>query len=200
MRHRYDRLAHEYDRRWTRYVAASAEGMLARIDLEGVRDALDVGCGSGVLLGRIARARPGIRLVGIDLSPAMLAEARAERGREIGFVAASAARLPFRSTAFGLVLSASALHYWRDPAGAFVEMRRVMRPGGRIAITDWCADYLLDRLRDRVLRVVEPAHHRTLRAAELAALLTEAGYGDVRVERWQIGFRWGLMTATATAP
>jgi ubiquinone/menaquinone biosynthesis C-methylase UbiE len=197
VRRRYDRLAEEYDRRWARYVEASAEGTLRRLDLTGVAAALDVGCGSGVLLERMARARPEARLAGVDLSPAMLAVARRRLGSRTWLVAGSASRLPFRREAFDLVVTASALHHWAEPLPALAEMRRALRPGGRVAITDWCADRWLGRLRDRVLRRVERAHLRVYRSAELAALLAQAGFSAVRVERWRIGFRWGLMTATA---
>ena len=73
-------------------------------------------------------------------------------------------------------------------------------PGGRVAITDWCADRWLDRWRNRLFRRLEPSHARALRAHELATLLTNAGFMAIRIERWRIGFRWGLMTATAKIP
>jgi SAM-dependent methyltransferase len=198
VRRRYGRLAEEYDRRWARYVQASVAGTLARIDLAGVRDALDVGCGTGALLERAARAHPG-GYVGVDLSSDMLGAARRKLGSRVGLVAGSAAALPFRSLAFDLVVSTSALHHWRDPDAALAEMRRVLRPGGRVAITDWCGDSLLVRLRDLVLRRLEPAHGRVWRSVELAALLADADFSEVRIERWRIGLRWSLMTVVARA-
>jgi len=196
---RYDRLAEDYDRRWARYVEASVEGTLERIDWADARDVLDVGCGSGALLERVARGRPVARLAGLDLSPGMLATARRRLGRRPGLAAGSAFRLPFRPGAFDLAVSTSALHHWSDPAAALAEMGRVLRPGGQIAITDWCADRRLDRLRDRVLRHVERAHVRVYRSAELASLLAGAGFSAVRVERWRIGLRWSMMTGLARA-
>ena len=198
MRHRYGRLAEEYDRRWARYVQASVDGTLRRIDLTGVRDALDVGCGTGELLERAARAHPG-RYVGVDLSLDMLEAARRKLGTRAGLVVGSATRLPFRARGFDLVVSTSALHHWRDPETAFAEIRRVLRPGGRVAITDWCGDSFLARLRDRVLRRLEPAYGQVWRSVELAVLLADAGFTDVRIERWRIGVRWSLMTGIARA-
>ena len=198
MRHRYGHLAVEYDRRWARYIEASVAGTLRRIDLAGVRDVLDVGCGTGTLLERAARALPG-RFVGLDLSLEMLEAARRKLGPRAGLVAGSAATLPFRSRTFDLVVSTSALHHWRQPDAALTEIRRVLRSGGRVAITDWCGDHWLVRLRDRVLRRLEPAHGRVWRSVELAALLADAGFSDIRIERWRIGIRWSLMTGTATA-
>jgi ubiquinone/menaquinone biosynthesis C-methylase UbiE len=199
LRRRYGRIAVGYDRRWARYIEASVAETLDRLDQAERRRALDVGCGTGALIERATRASPA-RFVGVDLSPEMLAAARARLGPRPELVAGSAAALPFRSGAFDLAVSTSALHHWDDPLPALREMERVLRPGGMVAITDWCGDRWLERLRTGILRRHERVHLRVYRSAELAALLAEAGFAEVRVERWRIGWRWSLMTATAVRP
>ena len=170
---------------------------LARIDLGRARDALDVGCGTGTLLDAIARAARGSgapRLAGVDLSSGMLAVARDKLGRRAALAVADAAALPFPAARFDLALSSSAFHHWSEPLRALREMVRVLRPGGTVAITDWCGDRWVERLRTLVLRRREHDHLRVYRSAELTALLEKAGFVDVRVERWRIGWRWSLMT------
>ena len=196
VRRRYDRLAEVYDRRWATYVEGSVRETLRRTDLRKDDAILDVGCGTGTLLAAIAERGPGARLTGIDLSPAMLAVARTKLGGRASLVAGEAGRLPFTDRRFDLVLSSSALHYWPDPAAGLAEIARVLEPGGRAVITDWCDDYLACRIVDFLLRVLEPAHHRTYGTKACRRLLREAGFGEVRVERYRIGRLWGLMTAT----
>jgi len=181
-------------------VEATARETLRRVDLAGARDVLDVGCGTGALLEGVGRELPAARLAGVDLSPGMLTVSRRTLGPRAMLAVGDAARLPFRSRTFDLALSLSALHYWPEPEAALGEIRRVLRPGGRVAITDWCADFRIDRLRDRIRRCVEPAHDRVHRSAELDTMLARSGFCDVRIERWRTGWRWGLMTATATRP
>jgi ubiquinone/menaquinone biosynthesis C-methylase UbiE len=195
---RYDALAAGYDARWEGYVEGTIQQTLDRVDLEGATAILDVGCGTGTLLAKLAAERPSARLTGVDLSPAMLERARGKLDRRQAWIAGDAARLPFHSGSFDLALSLSALHFWRDPSAALSEIHRVLRPGGRVAITDWCADRWIDRLRDRILQRIEPAHFRVHRAADLAAMLAAAGFREVRVERFRLGWRWGLMTGIAT--
>lgn len=197
VRHRYDRLAGVYDRRWASYVDASVRETVRRVGLEGVRAVLDVGCGTGALLSAIAGRLPGARLAGLDLSPAMLSVARRKLGDRAFLVAGEAGSLPFPDRRFDLVLSTSALHYWPDPAAGLAEIARVLKPGGRVAITDWCNDYLACKVADFLLRILEPAHDRTYGSQECERLLREAGFGGIRVERYRIGGLWGLMTATA---
>jgi ubiquinone/menaquinone biosynthesis C-methylase UbiE len=197
IRRRYDRLAEVYDRRWASYVEGSVRETLRRIEIRDGDRVLDVGCGTGVLLEAIAGRAPAARLAGVDLSLAMLAVARHKLGERASLVAGEAGGLPFADHRFDLVLSSSALHYWPDPAAGLAEIARVLRPGGRVGITDWCADYLAIQVADLLLRVLEPAHHRAYGTKDCERLLGESGFEGIRIERYRVG-RWGLMTATAS--
>jgi len=89
------------------------------------KDVLECGCGTGLLLERIATfAR---RAVGVDLSPGMLGKAR-ERGLEVH--EASVTKLPFDDASFDVACSFKVLAHVEDIRGALAEMVRVVRPGG----------------------------------------------------------------------
>jgi ubiquinone/menaquinone biosynthesis C-methylase UbiE len=89
------------------------------------RDVLEVGCGTGLVLERIARfAR---RAQGVDLSPGMLAKASA-RGLDVR--EASATELPFPDASFDVVCSFKVLAHVPEIERAIAEMGRVTRPGG----------------------------------------------------------------------
>ncbi len=89
------------------------------------RDVLEVGCGTGLLLERIAKF--SARAVGVDLSPGMLERAR-RRGLEV--VEGSATALPFGDASFDAVCSFKVLAHVREIDVAMREMLRVTRPGG----------------------------------------------------------------------
>lgn len=197
MRRHYDALASRYDERWGEWVERTVRETLDRVALPQTGAILDVGCGTGIPLAALVRERGGRGLTGLDLSPAMLQRGREKLGHSASWVAGDAGRLPFRSGTFELVVSLSALHNWSQPVAALDEIRRVLRSGGRIAITDWCGDDWIMRLRNRALRLVQPAQVRVMRASELEALLETAGFGWIRVERWRLDWRWEMMTAVA---
>lgn len=93
---------------------------------------LDVPCGGGVAFRGVPRGA-GLRYVAADLSLFMLGRARGEarrRGLDATFAGASADRLPFADGSFDRCLTYNGLHCLPDPAGALVEMARVLRPGG----------------------------------------------------------------------
>ncbi|MBA2291184.1 MAG: methyltransferase domain-containing protein [Gemmatimonadales bacterium] len=197
VRAQYDGLATAYDRRWHTYIARSTAETLARLPPGPDGAVLDVGAGTGLLLDQLQRQRPAARLVGADLSLGMLGVARERLPDDVSMVAADAVSLPFDTASFDIVVSSSSLHYWDDPAAGLRELARVLRPGGHIVVTDWCHDYLACRLLDRVLRVTDRAHRRTLGTAQLRRHLFEAGCVPVSVDRYRITWSWGMMTAVA---
>ncbi|HWI65657.1 MAG TPA: class I SAM-dependent methyltransferase [Symbiobacteriaceae bacterium] len=99
---------------------------------------LDVGCGTGVNLLEAARwFAPARRLCGIDISPGMVAVARAKAeglGVNAEFRVGDAEHLPYGDGEFDLVICNSVLHWFKDRAAAVREMRRVLRPGGQVML------------------------------------------------------------------
>jgi demethylmenaquinone methyltransferase/2-methoxy-6-polyprenyl-1,4-benzoquinol methylase len=99
---------------------------------------LDVACGTGDLTLRLARrAAPGGEVVGVDLSPAMLAVARRKvqalpPGATVRLLEANALALPFADATFDGAVIGFALRNVRDIAGTLSEMTRVVRPGGQV--------------------------------------------------------------------
>ena len=102
---------------------------------------LDVGCGPGTITAGLAR-RAG-RVVGLDMSAEMVESARSLATREgVGsavFEVGSAYELPFEGATFDVVYAHQVLQHLGDPVAALREFRRVLRPGGLVAVRD--SDY-----------------------------------------------------------
>ncbi|TVP43216.1 MAG: methyltransferase domain-containing protein [Gemmatimonadales bacterium] len=180
--------AARYDHRWGAYTEATLAPLMDHLERAPpppeVR-VLDIGCGTGVLLERVASACGIARLAGIDPSAAMLGVA-ARRLREAGhgeagLVQGASAAIPFASASFDLVVSSSSLHFWPDPGAGLLEIARVLGPGGRLVLMDWSGDALGMRLLGYWLRARDPRHQRVLGSRELGALLDGAGYRVSRV-------------------
>jgi len=195
---KYARLAPEYDARWSFYVEATTRETLARLSLRPTERVLDVGCGTGALLRRLAESHPAALLSGVDPVPEMLAVARGRLPAEVELREGWAERLPFAEEQFDVVVSCNMFHYIQRPVEALREMRRVLRPGGRLIVTDWCDDYLACRVCSWYLRLSGSARIKVHRRQECLRLLQEAGYREVDAERYRISWLWGLMTAKGT--
>lgn len=199
VRSEYDRLAPQYDERWDAYTQATIRATLQRFSVAAGERLLDVGCGTGVLLDALARSAPGALLAGIDVSREMLAVAQTSRASVSRLVNGDVASLPFAAASFDVVVSSNAFHFWVDPAAALREIRRVLKPAGRLVVTDWCHDYLACRVCDAALRLIGRIKHRSYKARECGALIRDAGFRIERLDTYKINWLWGMMTVVARA-
>jgi SAM-dependent methyltransferase len=101
-----------------------------RLGLPPQAQILDAGCGSGRVLGHLARFG---EVAGVDISPLAVRAAR-ERGHE-EVLEANIERLPFPSGSFDLVTCLDVIEHTRDDVAVLRELRRVTRPGGRVLLT-----------------------------------------------------------------
>lgn len=192
----YSRLARDYDTRWSFYVEATTRETMARLAPRPTDRLLDVGCGTGALLYRLARSYPPAQLVGLDPVPEMLAIARRRLPEGIELREGWAEQLPYEDASFEVVVSCNMFHYIRQPVVALREMGRVLRPGGQLVITDWCDDYLACRVCDWYLRLFNRSHVKVYRERECRRLLKDSGFAQPEITRYKINWLWGLMTAS----
>ena len=146
-------------------------------------EVLDVACGPGLVACEVAKVARHV--TGIDLTPAMIEQAR---GRQQSFglanltwVQGDAQPLPFPDASFSRVITRYSFHHFTDPRGVFAEMLRVCKPGGRVTVCDvFTTSAGQAELYDRLERHRDPSHTHALQLAELDALF--AGLGDQRRE------------------
>jgi ubiquinone/menaquinone biosynthesis C-methylase UbiE len=156
---------------------------------------LDVACGTGVV-ARLAAERMGSgRVVGLDINSGMLAVARslpADATRPIEWHEGSALALPFSDDAFDLILCQFGLQFFPDKPKALGEMRRVLAPAGRIALSVFTviehtpASHVLADALDRHFGTgasqTKRSEHSLSDKQELRELATAAGFGNVAIE------------------
>jgi ubiquinone/menaquinone biosynthesis C-methylase UbiE len=207
---RYDRIADGYATWWSPVHREATLRLLDEADEEvaaGARRVLDVGCGTGAMAVAAAGRWPSVVVDGVDASDGMLAIARREldaipgpiRDR-VRYRQGYADRLPFDDGTFDVVLSAFVLQLVPSRPRALREMRRVLRPGGRLAYVRWLhgdASLAADAAYDEALVAagLEPRDpgndHPDLVSPEAAlAQLRNAGFRRVtaRVDRLEHGF------------
>jgi SAM-dependent methyltransferase len=157
------------------------DGVLARIvelaQLRAEDETLDVACGPGLVVCAFA---PHVRhATGIDLTPAMLEQARqlqAESKLEnITWVEGDVARLPFADAAFSVVTSRYAFHHFSHPLVVLREMIRVTRPEGTILVVDSAPAAEKADAFNRMEKLRDPSHARALAQEEWPALFEQAG-------------------------
>ena len=143
---------------------------------------LDVGCGTG-RFAVLASERLGARVWGIDPSEEMLAQARRREGAgRVGWKLAEAEHLPFKDGWFDAAHAHLVLHALRDRPAAFRELARMLQPGGRAVFASFRPEHFRGFYLNRYfpsIPVIDGA--RFPDPVAVAAELTAAGFGDVRV-------------------
>jgi SAM-dependent methyltransferase len=129
LRRQFDRLAAGWEARLGPEALIPLEAALERLPSPPHR-VLDLGTGTGKAARAVAKRFPQAEVVGVDLSPAMIEEARkvlpAELSGRVRFEVADASRLPFQDKTFDLVVLLNMIPF-------FGELARVTSPGGRVA-------------------------------------------------------------------
>jgi SAM-dependent methyltransferase len=157
------------DPRFNRLFTTDSEWLFERLALTREDLVLDVAAGTGHVARQLA---PCVRaVVAVDVTVAMLEQGRAQGVPNVIFLRADAAALPFLDASFDVVVSRFAVHHFDEPAIQLAEMRRCLKPGGRLAVADLVADPAAADTQNRLERLRDPSHTRMLTAADLAALV-----------------------------
>jgi arsenite methyltransferase len=106
--------------------------VLEKMRLAPTDNVLDVGCGAGWLLRRLAKLVPEGRVIGMDISDEMIRHARRASVDfdNLMFVAGEVAQIPWQPHFFSHAISVESSYYWSDPAAGIKDIFRVLQDGG----------------------------------------------------------------------
>ena len=188
----FDRWARVYDSFLFRiYFEPLYKRLLAMIDHEA-HDTLkkggtflDVACGTGEIMYRLAKRYPKSEFYGIDLSPEMIKKAKekANGAKNLIFQAGTVDELPFQDNAFDIVLCSEAFHHFEHPKRSLEEMRRVLREGGIFLLMDPAYDVWWQKIIVRIADIFE-TNEKAYPRKEFFELFQNAGF------RTEYSFYW----------
>ena len=169
---------------------ADRTAILAQSVCAAPRRVLDIGCGTGYLLRRLARQWPqAAEMAGIDPAPSMIAAAEASAGEHrLRFCTGTAERLPYPDGSFDLIVSTTSFDHWADQQAGLSECARVLVPGGRLVLVDQFSPWLIP-----TLIAGRRGKARTRRRA--SQLITKAGFTSIA---WHDLYAAIIKGATAT--
>ena len=158
---------------------------------------LDVGCGGGKTIERLARQVPQGKVFGIDYSPDMVAYAKevnkefiAQNHIEIHEASVDKTGLP--SNFFDLVIACETYYFWPNLTDAFKELSRVLKSEGQLLmINEMIKDGVYD-LKDAVM--IEKTHLQLYYLDEIRDLLQSVGFIEVEIFRKK-GSPWNAIVA-----
>jgi len=167
--------------------------------------ALDLGCGAGHVA--FALSRGGAAVTAYDLSKEMLEVVAAEAARrghaQLRTVQGPAERLPFADAEFDLVATRFSAHHWSNVPAALAEARRVLKPGGTLAVIDGISPEapLLDTVLQTVEILRDASHVRDYRVSEWRAMVSAAGFAPpTDTHTWKLRMDFDSWVARMRTP
>lgn len=149
---------------------------------------LDVACGPGLLA--CAFARVAKHAIGIDMTPAMLEQARKtqqEQGlKNLSWQQGDVYSLPFPPEQFSMVSSRFVFHHLQDPLAALKEMKRVCQDGGKIVVADMAPQSAKAAALNAAELLRDPSHVRSLPVDELRGLFHMAGLDAPQINSYRM--------------
>ena len=149
---------------------------------------LDVACGPGLLT--CAFASVVRHAVGIDITPAMLQQARKaqqQHGLEnVTWQLGDVSSLPFPDKHFSIVACRFVFHHLLEPLAVLKEMKRVCKLGGRVVVADMAPRPEKAATLNAMERLRDPSHARAMPVAELQSLFAQAGLPEPRIDHYRL--------------
>lgn len=149
---------------------------------------LDVACGPGLLA--CAFAKVAKHVTGIDMTPAMLEQARKtqhEQGlKNVSWEQGDVYSLPFPPSQFSIVSSRFVFHHLQGPLAALKEMKRVCKPGGKVVVADMAPQPAKAAALNAAELLRDPSHVRALPVDELRGLFQQIGLDAPQINSYRM--------------
>ena len=114
--------------------------ILEELEKEPFRDLLDAGCGPAPMISLLSEKYPDRHYTGLDLTPAMIEQAKKKEIPNATFVVGDCENFPFENDSFDAIICSMSFHHYPDPQAFFDSVKRCLRPNGRLILRDVTSD------------------------------------------------------------
>ena len=110
--------------------------ILEELEKEPFQDLLDAGCGPAPMISLLSEKYPKRHYTGLDLTPAMIAQAQKKNIPNATFVIGDCENFPFENDCFDAIICSMSFHHYPSPQAFFNSVKRCLRPNGRLILRD----------------------------------------------------------------
>lgn len=185
---KWDKWANSLDTKGFRYdyLRSAQSKLISLLDVKENTHFLDVGCGTGWAVGKVAKLVNNNGLFyGIDLSPKMIEKAISNfSGRDnFHFIQANVESIPLNDNFFDIIICTNSFHHYLNPDKAMNEMYRLLKKGGKLYILDPTAENFIIKFADQIIKILEPTHVKIYSTKEFQELFYNAGLKYTATEK-----------------
>lgn len=143
----YNQLAEVYDKKWEEYNNKTTEEIIKNFKLNDNLRILEAGCGTGILIEKLLKLKPNIRILGVDISKEMLKIAKIRLGKykNVELLKKDIENLKLREK-FDLIISNSSIHYLDNLDKVIRNFKSLLNENGELILVDWCKNSILFKI------------------------------------------------------
>ena len=161
--------------------------ILEELETEPFSDLLDAGCGPAPMISLLAEKYPKRHYTGLDLTPAMIEQAKKKQIPNATFVVGDCENFPFEDNSFDAIICSNSFHHYPNPQAFFDSVKRCLRPGGRLILRDVTTDNRLVRwFMDKIeLPLANLCGHGDVRTATRETVMSCCQKAGLTVEKFE---------------
>ena len=161
--------------------------ILEELETEPFSDLLDAGCGPAPMISLLVEKYPERHYTGLDLTPAMIEQAKKKQIPHATFVVGDCENFPFEDNSFDVIICSNSFHHYPNPQAFFDSVKRCLRPGGRLILRDVTTDNRLVRwFMDKIeLPLANLCGHDDVRTATRETVMSCCQKAGLTVEKFE---------------
>ena len=162
--------------------------ILEELEKEPFGDLLDAGCGPAPMISLLTEKYPDRYYTGLDLTPAMIEQAKKKNISNATFVVGDCENFPFEKDSFDAIICSMSFHHYPDPQAFFDSVKRYLRPNGRLILRDVTSDnkvlvWLMNTLEMPLANI---CGHGDVRVPTRAMVMKCCKKAGLKVEKFEI--------------
>jgi ubiquinone/menaquinone biosynthesis C-methylase UbiE len=162
--------------------------ILEELEKEPFQDLLDAGCGPAPMISLLSEKYPNRKYTGLDLTPAMIEQAKQKNIPNTTFVVGDCENFPFPDNSFDAIICANSFHHYPNPQAFFDSVQRCLRPNGKLILRDMSSNnklvlWFMDSIE---LPLANLIGHGDVKVAKESVIVSCCGKSGLKVETCQI--------------
>ena len=162
--------------------------ILEELEKEPFNDLLDAGCGPAPMISLLSQKYPEKHYIGLDLTPAMIEEAKKKNISNARFVVGDCENFPFADNEFDAIICSMSFHHYPNPQAFFDSVKRCLKPGGRLILRDVTSNnklicWFMDKIEMPLVNLLGHGDVKVPTKEEIVKCCKNAG---LKVEKFEV--------------
>ena len=162
--------------------------ILAELEKEPFQDLLDAGCGPAPMISLLSEKYPDRHYTGLDLTPAMIEQAKQKNLPNATFLVGDCENFPFPDNSFDAIICSNSFHHYPNPQAFFDSVKRCLRPGGKLILRDFSSEnalilWFMDHIELPIANLIGHGDVKIARKSVITACCQKSG---LKVETFEI--------------